>query len=125
MGTATIFKRLNDLHGSLADMTKEELEKIDGSSPYSSEKLWLHGWSIEMELHTGNVEPLVWWKGRLMRLRDAPKLLTKKYYNKYSGKYSPSSEWTMLKKYLQAELEQLDKEFKRIKRREYRSTEKP
>lgn len=120
MGTSMIFRWYNDLHQNLAGMSKEDLEKIDKLSPWSKEKESVQGWSILMELHNGNIEPLIWWKGRLLRLRDAPSVLTKKYYSKYDGKYLRSSEWTIFKKYLEGQLMQLDKEFKRLKRKEAR-----
>ncbi len=120
MGTSTIFRRFNDLHGTLASMSKEDLEKIDKLSPWRAEKESVHGWSILMELHNGNFHPLVWWYGQLFHLRDAPRLLTKKYYNKYTGKYLPASEWTLLKKFLEHELKELDKEYKKVSNEEIR-----
>ena len=52
-----------------------------------------------------------------MHLKDAPKELAEKHYFRYTGKYSKSSSWTLLKKYLVSELEQLDKECKKQKRK--------
>jgi hypothetical protein len=124
MGTSTIFKRFNDLHLDLARMSKKDLKKIDRLSPWAEEKEYVHGWSAEMELHNGNFYPLIWWYGRLMHLKDAPKLLNKKYYNKYTGKYSRYSEWSLLKSYLEHELEWLDKEYKRERAKEYRKMKK-
>ncbi len=120
MGTSTIFRRLNDLGGKLSTMSKEELEKIDNLSPWNGEKESVRGWNVLMEPHNGNFYPLIWWYGRLMRLEDAPQLLAKKHYNKYTGKYSPSSEWTLLKKYLEYELKKLDKEYKKLRRKSKR-----
>ncbi|MFH1200405.1 MAG: hypothetical protein V1708_05025 [Candidatus Micrarchaeota archaeon] len=124
MGTSTIFRRFNDLHGNLAGMSKEDLEKIDQLSPWRAENESVRGWSILMELHNGNFNPLVWWHGRLFHLKDAPLLLTKKYYNRYTGKNSPASEWTLLRKYLEHELKELDKVYKRARAKEYRMKKK-
>ena len=90
------------------------------SRPRGDEKERVHGWTVEMELHNGNIHPLIWWYGQLMRLRDAPKLLTGKYYSKYADKRLRSSEWTPLKAHLEQELELLDKEYKRDRARSYR-----
>lgn len=120
MGTSTIFRRYNDWGGRLADMSKEDLEKIDKLSPWNNEKESVRGWSILMELHNGNVHPLIWWNGQMFHLRDAPKLLTKKHYNRYTGKYSQLSEWTLLKTYLERELKALDKEYKKLRTKQYR-----
>ncbi len=81
MGTTTFFLRLNDLKKPLDKMTKKELAELDGLSP-SGDKTSCDGWHVPFELHNGNVCPLVFWKGRLMKLEDAPKFLNKKYYNK-------------------------------------------
>ncbi len=124
MGTSTIFRRFNDFGGNLASMSKEDLEKIDKLSPWKAEKESVHGWSVLMELHNGNYNPLIWWYGRLMYLRDAPKLLKEKYYNKYTGKYTRESAWTLLKVVLQRELEELDKEYKRARAKRYRMKNK-
>ena len=116
MGTTTIFLRHNDLHISLNSMKKEELERVDKLSPYSTENEY-HGWRTPLELHNGNVEVLVWWKGRLMLLRDAPQQLNKKYYDKYQGKTLPLYEWTLLKGAALNEIKELDKEFKKAIRK--------
>lgn len=120
MGTSTIFKRFNDLSGRLSELSKEELGKIDRLSPWSAEKESVSGWSAVMELHNGNATPLIWWYGRLIRLTDAPGLLTKQYYNRYTGKYSQASEWTLLRKYLENELKMLDIEYKKARRKGYK-----
>ncbi|MBI5046995.1 hypothetical protein HZC07_04685 [Candidatus Micrarchaeota archaeon] len=120
MGTSTIFRRYNDLGRYLASMSKEDLEKIDKLSPWKEEKESVGGWSILMELHNGNMHPLVWWYGRLIHLRDAPKILTKKYYDTYRGKHLQASEWTLFKRYLEGELKALDKEYKRERARQYK-----
>jgi len=120
MGTSTIFRRLNDLGGRLASMSKEELEKIDSLSPWKQEIESVRGWNAPLELHNGNAHILVWWYGRLMRIEDAPKQLSRKYYHKYSGKTLNVYEWTVLRKYCQNLLKQLDKEFKRLKRKSKR-----
>ena len=70
-----------------------------------------------MELHNGNVNTLVFWKGRLMKIENAPKVLNKKYYDARRGKKLNEYEWTMLKRHLLAEIEQLDKEFKKAQRK--------
>jgi len=124
MGTSTLFRRYNDLRGRLSNMPKEELRKIDGLSPWKDEKEVVGGWSVIMELHNGDVIPLVWWRGRLFRLRDAPSILTERHYNRYTGKFTPAAEWTLLKRYLEAELERLDKEYKRARARQYRAKPK-
>lgn len=123
MGTTTIFLRHNDLHIPLSSMKKKELEKIDQLSPYNPENQNF-GWRTPMELHNGNVHILVWWKGRLMRLRDAPKELCNKYYDRYKGKHSNVYEWTLLKVAALSEINELDKKFKKIikeKRKENKS----
>ena len=56
-------------------------------------------------------------RAALMKLEDAPKILNKKYYNKYRGKEVNEYEWTVLKRSLLAEIEELDKEFKRSVRK--------
>lgn len=113
MGTSTIFKRFNDLHGNLSKMSKKELEEIDALHPFGEQNVTVRGWSVSMELHNGNFYPLIWWHGRLIHLKDAPRLLTNKHYNKYKGKYERFSDWTLLRVYLEAELKALDKEYKR------------
>lgn len=115
MGTSTIFRRHNDLHMPLKSMTKEELEKIDKLSPYSTENE-RSGWKAALELHNGNVEILVWWKGKLFSLRDAPEKLTKKYYDKYTGKELNIYEWTLLKNITIKEIKEFDKKFKKTLR---------
>lgn len=116
MGTTTIFLRHNDLGTRLSLLNKKDLLKIDKLSPYGEENDF-RGWRTPLELHNGNVYVLVWWKGRLMRLEEAPKKLSRKYYNKYSGKEENIYEWTLLKKLALREIEELDKEFKKIIRK--------
>ena len=120
MGTSTLFKRYNDLGGRLAGMSNEDLARIDDLSPWEGKKEIVRGWSAELELHNGNFTPLIWWYGRLMRLTDAPHLLTGKKYNKYAGKSMREYEWTVAKRMILQELEMLDKEFKRARARERR-----
>lgn len=115
MGTTTIFLRFNDLHTPLSSLKKNELKKIDELSPYRAEND-CHGWRTPMELHNGNVHILVWWKGRLMRIEDAPKTLCNKYYDKYRGKTLPVYEWTLLRRLALGEIEELDKKFRKIAR---------
>ena len=117
MGTSTIFRRWNDYGGRLATMSKEELEKIDAMSAWKSEKERVMCWEVLMELHNSDFHPLVWWRSQLIRLSDAPQVLAKRHYNKYTGKYSNISEWTLLKKYLEDELKELDKKYKRLRRK--------
>ncbi len=124
MGTSTLFKRFNDLSSKLFDLSKEELKEIDELSPYGEQKESVRGWSVEMELNNGNFEPLIWWFGRLMRLRDAPKLLTKKHYDTYRKKQLQISEWKLMKAVLEKELKWLDKEFNRQRAKEYRKRDK-
>ena len=116
MGTTTFFLRHNDLGKPLSKMDKKELEKLDRLSPYGETQHYA-GWSVPLELHNGNVYGLVFWKGRLMKLEDAPKVLNKKYYDKRKGKNLNEFEWTVLRRYLLAEIEQLDKEFKKAQRK--------
>lgn len=116
MGTSTIYVRHNDIKGRLSKMAKEELDKLDDLSPYG-EGNPISGWFAKLELHNGNVYPLVFWKGRLMKLEDAPSKLDKKYYSRLSGKTLNEYEWTVLKRFLLAEVERLDKEFKKLLRK--------
>ena len=116
MGTTTFFLRFNDLKKPLDKMTKKELAELDSLSPYG-DKNSCAGWHVPFELHNGNVYSLVFWKGRLMKLEDAPKILNKKYYNKYRGKEVNEYEWTVLKRYMLAKIQGLDKEFKKSLRK--------
>jgi len=116
MGTTTFFLRLNDCAKPLHKMGKKELEKLNNLSPYD-DKPYCGGWQVPLELHNGNVYALVFWKGKLMKIEEAPKILNKKYYDKYRGKELKKYEWTILKKYLLAEIEWLDKKFKKTQRK--------
>lgn len=116
MGTTTFFQRLNDCGKPLHKMSKKELEELNNTTPYD-DKPYKGGWLVPMELHNGNVNALVFWKGRLMKIEDAPKVLNKKYYDKRRGKECNEYEWTVLKRYLLAEIEQLDQEFKKDQRK--------
>ena len=100
----------------LNKMGKEELEKLNNLSPYD-ETPYYAGWQVPLELHNGNVYVLVFWKGRLMKIENAPKVLNKKYYDTRRGKKLNEFEWTVLRRYLLAEIEQLDKEFKKAQRK--------
>lgn len=93
-------------------MSKEELEILSKLSPYGKDNSSL-GWTVPFELHNGNVYILVFWKGAIMKLEDAPKRLNRKYYDKYKGKTRPEYEWTILKKFMLREIEYLDKNFKK------------
>jgi hypothetical protein len=75
------------------------------------------GWQAPFELHNGNVYALVFWRGRLIKIEDAPKILDRKYYDRYRGKEVNEYEWTVLKRYLLAKIEGLDKEFKKSLRK--------
>ena len=111
MGTTTFFLRLNDCGKPLHKMDKKELEELNNLSPYD-DKPYRGGWLVPLELHNGNVYALVFWKGKLMKIEDAPKVLNKKYYSKHHGKEVNEYEWTVLKKYMLTEIQRLDKEFK-------------
>ena len=52
-----------------------------------------------------------------MKIEDAHKVLNKKYYSKYLGKEVNEYEWTVLKKFMLAEIQRLDKEFKKSVRK--------
>ncbi len=112
MGTTTFYLKHNDFGKSLGRMAKKELNKLDQLSPYKEEKRFL-GWNTPLELHNGNVNVLVWWEGRLMRLEEAPKELDKKCYDRYKGKTRNEYEWTLLKRFLHYKVNALDKEFKK------------
>lgn len=116
MGTTTFFLRHNDLGKPLSKMDKKELEKRDSLSPYG-ETQHHAGWSVPFELHNGNVYVLLFWKGKLMKIEDAPRILNKKYYDKYRGKKLKEYEWTVLRKYMLVEIQRLDKEFKAAQRK--------
>ena len=93
-------------------MKKEDLEKLGKLSPWKEDDYY-YGWKAALELHNGNVNFLVWWKGKLMKLEDAPKSLNKKYYDKYRGKTRREYEWTILKTVMLREIEYLDEEFRK------------
>ena len=112
MGTTTFYLKHNDFGMSLNRMTKQELDKLNKITPYDKEPYYL-GWSVPLELHNGNVYVLVFWKGKLMKLEEAPKILNKKYYDKYGGKTLREYEWTLLKNLMLREVNYLDKEFKK------------
>lgn len=111
MGTTTFFLRHNDLGKPLNKMDKKELEKLNNLSPHNEKPYYL-GWQVPLELHNGNVYILIFWKGRLMKIENAPKILNKKYYDKYCCKEIKEYEWTVLRKYMLSEIQRLDKEFK-------------
>ena len=124
MGTTTFFLRHNDLAKPFTKMDKKELEKLDTLSPYGGTQSHA-GWSVPFELHNGNVYALVFWKGRLIKIEDAPKVLNNKYYDKRKGKKLNEFEWTVLRRYLLAEIEQLDNEFKKAQRKSKTKGYKP
>lgn len=115
-GNYNIFLRHNDSGKPLSKMGTKELEKLDSLSPYG-ETQYHAGWSVPFELHNGNIYTLVFWKGKLMKIEDTPKVLDKKYYDKDRGKKLNKYEWTILKRYLLAEIERLDKKFKKSLRK--------
>ena len=102
---------MNDLGLSFKNMNKKDLKELDKISPYNEDSYY-HGWNAPFELHNGNIYLLVFWKGKLMRLEDAPKQLSKKYYNKYTGKTLKEYEWTLLKNKILSDLNSLDRVFK-------------
>lgn len=112
MGTTTIYKKLNDMGLSFRSMTKKDLKELDKLSPFKDEGSYC-GWSAPFELHNGNVYLLVFWKGRLFKIEEAPEQLNQKYYDKYKGKRRREYEWTLLRKMILQKLEYLDKEFKK------------
>ena len=116
MGTTTIFLRHNDFGSRLNSMTKKDLQKMDDLSSYREDKNY-RGWSTPMELHNGNIYVLIFWKGRLMRMEEAPETLSRKYYHRYSGKTLNIYEWTLLKRMILKDVEELDKKFKRLTRK--------
>ncbi len=116
MGTTTFYLKQNDLGRSLSSMTKEEIEKLSKVSPHDKDPHYL-GWGVPLELHNGNVYTLIFWKGRLMKLGEAPKILSQKYYNKYAGNTLKEYEWTILKRVILNEINILDKHFKKAVKR--------
>lgn len=111
MGTTTFYLRHNDYGRPLNKMTKVELEKLNKLSPYDKGTYYL-GWKTPLELHNGNIYVLVFWKGKLMKLEEAPKILKNKFYNKYTGKTLNQYEWTLLKNLILNQVAYLDKNFK-------------
>lgn len=103
-------------------MTKGELEKLDKLSPYDKEPYYL-GWKTPLELHNGNIYVLVFWKGKLMKLEEAPNILNKKYYNKYKGKTLNQYEWTTIKNLILNQVDYLDKNFKNEIRKNLRRSQ--
>ena len=112
MGTTTFYLKHNDLGPSFNYLSKEDLEALGKLSPFG-DKNHYRGWTASMELHNGNVYPLVFWKGRFMKLENAPKILNRKYYDKYRGKTIREYEWTLLRRLILNEVAYLDKEFKK------------
>ena len=106
MGTTTIYKRMNDFGIHFKNMTKRDLTEMEKLSPWNKDSYYM-GWNAPLELHNGNVYVLVFWKGRLMELSEAPKFLNKKYYNKYIGKIVRKYEWTLLKNMILSETKYL------------------
>ena len=94
-------------------MSKKDLENLGKLSPFSKDDKFYHGWKASYELHNGNVYVLVFWKGRLMKLEEAPESLTKKYWDKYHNKTLREYEWTLLKRLILNEINYLDNKFKK------------
>ena len=94
-------------------MSKKDLKSLGNLSPFSKEEGFYRGWGAAYELHNGNVYVLVFWKGRLMKIEEAPKTLNKKYYAPHRGKTLKGYEWTLLKRLILNEVGYLDKEFKK------------
>ena len=113
MGTTTIFTRHNDLGLRFEHMSKEDLKNLSKLSPFSKDNQFYLGWKAAYELHNGNIYVMAFWKGSLIKLEEAPKILNKKYYNKYNGKVTKEYEWTLLKRLILNEIEYLDKQFKK------------
>jgi len=124
MGTSTIYVRHNDLKWPFENMSKKELKKFDELSPYSNPLQQINGFRAVLELHNGNVYPLIFWKGRLMILDKAPFELSSKYYDKYSGKTINIYEWTLLKRLILRDIDHLDKEFKKYIKQKSKSKSK-
>ena len=121
MGTTTFYLRHNDVGTRLKNLKKKELETLDKLSPYKEDSN-AFGWRVPFELHNGNVYVLIFWKGRLMKLDDAPNLLKRKYWDKYRGKTHNLYEWTLLKRVILNEVEYLDKKFKKELRKKGNDT---
>jgi len=113
MGTTTIFTRHNDLGVKFEHMSKGDLKNLSKLSPFSKDNQFYRGWKVAYELHNGNIYVMVFWKGSLIKLEEAPKILNRKYYNKYSGKVTKEYEWTLLKRLISNEIEYLDRKFKK------------
>lgn len=116
MGTTTFYLKHNDLGLSLNRMSRKDLEALSKLHPFGEDNHY-GGWTVPLELHNGNIYLLVFWKGRLLRIDDTPKILNKKYYNKQSGKVLREYEWTRLRRIILDEIAYLDKEFKKGLRR--------
>lgn len=86
------------------------MKRLTGFHPTDNEFM---GWRAPLELHNGNVYVLAFWKGRLMKLEDAPHQPNRKYWDKYRGKTHNIHEWTLLKRIMLNEIGCLDKVFKR------------
>lgn len=121
MGTTTFYLKHNDFGLSLNQMSKEDLEALSKLPPFGGKNSY-KGWAASMELHNGNIYLLVFWKGRFMRLENAPKILNRKYYDKYHGKTRKEYEWTLLRRLILNEVEYLDKEFKKSLRKSKNGT---
>jgi len=124
MGTSTIFKRHNDFGSRLAGMSKEELEKLDKVSPWAGEQNLPYGWTAPLELHNSDIHILLWWKGMLIRLENAPEqeILHRKFWNRYKGKTENRSEWSIIKIALRYRIEEAERNYRK-KHRELRKTQ--
>jgi len=121
MGTTTFYLKHNDLGRPLNQMSKNDLELLSRLTPYGKDNSYL-GWKIPFELHNGNIYVLIFWKGRLMKLEDAPKNLNRKNYNKYKEKTLRKYEWTVLRRLILNEVECLNKYFKNNLRKKKHGT---
>lgn len=128
MGTSTIFQRFNDFGRRLAGMTKKELEAIDTMSAYASEEQKQEnlpgGWNCPLELHNRNIEVLLWYEGRLMRLHEAPPRLLDFFYNSWKGKTEKRTKWSVARRMLKMDIERAEEAFRRAQRAKRRETKK-
>ncbi|MBI2147137.1 hypothetical protein HYU19_01510 [Candidatus Woesearchaeota archaeon] len=114
MGTTTFYLKHNDLGPSLSSLSKDDIAALDKLSPFTGNNRY-KGWAVPMELHNQNIYILVFWKGRLITLEDAPENLNDKYYDAYRGKTRREYEWTILRRYILQQVAYLDKKFKHQK----------
>jgi len=125
MGTTTIFQRHNDYGKRLSSMEKEELGAIDSISAYSSEeekrKLLPGGWYCPLEVHNSDIEVLLWYRGRLFRLMDAPENLLDFFYNKWKGKVEKRTKWSVARMLLKIQLAEAERRYEKALRKKTKS----